>query len=196
MTQTPPSRRPGGRSARIEQAVLAAAHEELAAKGWAGFAMTEVAKRAGVHVTTLYRRWESPEQLAFAVALAGAEVGLPVPDTGSLAGDLTRFLSLLDAYLDTPLGAALLAALTAGTPADEAVLERFWSARMAVAGAIITRAQTRGEIPATAQAEEAITLAIAPLYFERIMRRRRLSAERIGGIARAVTAALSSRRSP
>ena len=58
-------RRPGGRTARVTRAILDAAVEEVMAAGYDGFTFDGVAERAGVHRTSVYRRW--PDKTALLV---------------------------------------------------------------------------------------------------------------------------------
>ena len=67
------TRRPGGRSARVRSAVLAATLEVLVETGYDGMTVDAVAARAGVHKTTVYRRWPTKAAL---VAAAAADRGL------------------------------------------------------------------------------------------------------------------------
>ena len=55
--------RPGGRTAKVRRAVLDAAIDELIAHGFHGLNMEQVAARAGVGKTTVYRRWRTPAGL-------------------------------------------------------------------------------------------------------------------------------------
>jgi DNA invertase Pin-like site-specific DNA recombinase len=41
----------------VREAVLGAAFAELDEHGYAGFSIEAVARRSGVHKTTIYRRW-------------------------------------------------------------------------------------------------------------------------------------------
>ena len=88
---TPTSTRPGGRSARVRAAVHRAAEELLAEGGPDAATVPAVAARAGVHATTIYRRWGSAAGLLSAVAVGRLTGGgeLVTPDTGTLRGDLT-----------------------------------------------------------------------------------------------------------
>ncbi|MFE7396817.1 TetR/AcrR family transcriptional regulator, partial [Streptomyces sp. NPDC057557] len=56
-TRPPTRRRPGGRTARIRKQVLDAVLSELGEHGYDGLTTDTVAARAGVHRTTVYRRW-------------------------------------------------------------------------------------------------------------------------------------------
>src|SRR5438094_8033869 len=84
-------RRPGGRRARIRQAVLDAAFAELGEKGYGGLSIEAVAQRSGVAKTTVYRRWPTRNELVADALDSRSDRYEPVPDTGSLRGDLTQF---------------------------------------------------------------------------------------------------------
>lgn len=80
----------GGRSDEVVRHVLDAAIAELARSGYAGFRMGEVAARAGVNRTTIYRRWPNRLVLVTAVVdrLRTPLHHNPLPDTGVLEQDL------------------------------------------------------------------------------------------------------------
>lgn len=84
-----PERRPGGRTARVRAQVLDAVRAELAEAGHEGLTVEGVAARAGVHRTTVYRRWRDVGGLLVDVIAAAGEMDWQPPDTGSLRGDLT-----------------------------------------------------------------------------------------------------------
>ena len=65
--------RPGGRTARTRAAVLAAVVGELAEHGWDQVSVESVAQRAGVHKTTVYRRWGDKNTLVTDVLTAAAD---------------------------------------------------------------------------------------------------------------------------
>ncbi len=80
----------GGRSDEVVRHVLDAAIVELARSGYAGFRMDEVAARAGVNRTTIYRRW--PNRVALVTAVVD-RLRAPLrhdrlPDSGTLERDL------------------------------------------------------------------------------------------------------------
>jgi AcrR family transcriptional regulator len=58
--------------------------------GYAGLNVDEVAERAAVAKTTLYRRWPTKDHLAIAVVTRMIPCPL-VPDTGDICHDLTEF---------------------------------------------------------------------------------------------------------
>jgi AcrR family transcriptional regulator len=81
------------RGDKLVSQVLRATLAEVARVGVSGLSMEEVAARAGVNKTTIYRRWPTPEALARAALVCASEVHSTTPDTGSLRGDLHAFAS-------------------------------------------------------------------------------------------------------
>jgi AcrR family transcriptional regulator len=76
----------------VVRRVLEAGLAELARSGYAGFRMDEVAARAGVNRTTIYRRWPNRRALVTAVVdrLRASLRDSPLPDTGTLERDLVE----------------------------------------------------------------------------------------------------------
>jgi AcrR family transcriptional regulator len=73
--------------AKVFRATLA----EVGRVGVEHLSIEEVAERADVNKTTIYRRWPTPEGLARAALACAAESNTSPPDTGSLRGDLRAF---------------------------------------------------------------------------------------------------------
>ena len=140
-------------------------------RGWDQFSIAEVASRAGVHETSIYRRWGTRERLATDALLTTGEQDLPVPDTGTLRGDLTGFATEISRYVSTPLGLALARAMATptGDPAIAEASARYFQTRFELASVIIHRAVARGEIPAGADAALALEMLIAPLHFRTLV---------------------------
>jgi AcrR family transcriptional regulator len=171
MTEVAVRRRPGGRSARVRQSVIDATLALLAEAGLDKLTVADIAERAGVHETSIRRRWHTKENLLGDALLNNSEQYLPIPDTGSLREDLVLFASELAAYLRTPLGRALLHAMTTAgeDPALAAARTAFWQARYELASAMIERAIARGEVPATVDSRLALEALIAPLNFRALL---------------------------
>ncbi|MFB4304129.1 TetR/AcrR family transcriptional regulator [Actinomadura sp. NTSP31] len=168
MTTGPGTVRPGGRTARVRAAVREATLAELAERGYAGFTVEGVATRSGVHKTTLYRRWADADGLiADALDLAAGEPW-PVPDTGTLDGDLHALAGLvLTGFTDPAAGPVARAFVQAAAQSPDAAraLHRFFARRHEQSAAIVERAIERGEAPAGTDPAEVVRLAVAPLYY-------------------------------
>ncbi len=171
MTETAVRRRPGGRSARVRQSVIDATLALLAEAGLDKLTVADIAERAEVHETSIRRRWCTKENLVADALLNNSAQHLPIPDTGSLREDLVSFASELAAYLRTPLGRALLHAMTTvgGDPALAEARTAFWQARYELASAMFDRAIARGEVPATVDGRLALETLIAPLNFRALL---------------------------
>ncbi|MET7143557.1 TetR/AcrR family transcriptional regulator [Xanthomonas sp. PPL139] len=168
--------RPGGRSARVRSSVFEAVLHALVTDGFEGLKIRDIAMRAGVNETSIYRRWGTRESLLCDVLIAHSEKCIPMPDTGGVRGDLTALANAIASYLDTPLGGALIRVLAVAV--DDAVVARareaFWRARYEAASVIITRAIARGELPESTNTQLVLEALIAPLHFRTLLTRRSL----------------------
>jgi AcrR family transcriptional regulator len=166
------NKRPGGRSARVRAAVLEATLEELANEGYTGLSFAAVARRAGVNKTTLYRRWGTRERLTLDALLELGRRRVPIPDTGSLRGDLFEYGAAIAASARTPEVEAIIRAIASIGDADEALREashRFWSARLELASQMVERAIARGEVPPETDAALVAESVIGPIYFRLLL---------------------------
>jgi AcrR family transcriptional regulator len=160
--------RPGGRSARVRAAVLAATLAELADRGYSGASLDDVAARAEVHKTTVYRRWRTKEALVLDAMLAQASQTVAVPDTGTLRGDLLELARRSAAIQTSPAGEAVIRAVAGeapGNPQIAAASRRFWAERLQLDRTILQRARDRGEIGAATLRRPVIEALLGPLYF-------------------------------
>ena len=168
-----PTQRPGGRTARVRAAVLAATGDVLAEHGLVGVDLTEVARRAGVGRTTVYRRWGTPAALVADLLEEMAEGSEPRTDTGTLVGDLEANALLVQRTLDDPRQGRLFAALIAAAITDRAAaeaLQRFYDVRIAEWAPCVDDAVARGELDPATDAGAVIRAVSAPLYYEHLTR--------------------------
>ncbi|WP_049580482.1 TetR/AcrR family transcriptional regulator [Streptomyces sp. SBT349] len=160
--------RPGGRTARVREAVLRAAGDALAEGGLAALDLADVARRAGVGRTTVYRRWSTVAGLVADLLVDMAEQSLPRSDTGSLLGDLTANARLVRRTLADRRQGALFKAVIAAATTDartEEALRRFYAVRVAEWAPCVRQAAERGEVPEDTDAEEVVRAVSAPLYY-------------------------------
>ncbi|MGW7429500.1 TetR/AcrR family transcriptional regulator [Streptomyces sp. NPDC054861] len=189
---TPGTVRPGGRTAKVRAAVLAATEDALAGAGFHALNMDHVAAAAGVGKTTVYRRWGSPVGLVTDLLRDMADRSLPASDTGSLAGDLRANATLVRHTLTDPRMGAVFRAVIAAAACDEecaAALNGFYRARLEEWAPVVERAAARGEVPAGTDGLELLRAVSAPLYYRFMITREPLGAD---DAERAVTAALTA----
>ena len=153
------------RGEHVRQNVLAAALEELAANGFDGATVAGVAKRSGVHETTVYRRWVTRENLFVAALLERSAEAIPAPDTGSTREDLLAMVRGVIAYAGSAEGTAVLRA--ALLPVDDAYAgarEAFWARRLHALSPVVTRGIERGDVRADIDARLLLEMLVAPIH--------------------------------
>jgi AcrR family transcriptional regulator len=139
------------RSSDLDQRILAAARDALAAGGYEALSMEAVARAAGVGKQTLYRRWPRRPLLVMDAVLPGVPPGQGQPDTGSLAGDLAAIVAE-QTRADQAVGQRLLRGLVADCLGEEDLTEvlraRLLLPRLRAVGVAAERAARRGELAA------------------------------------------------
>lgn len=163
--------RTGGRSARVREAILDATLDELIHRGYAALSVEAVASRAGVHKTTIYRRWPTLDDLLVDALTTWSLEALPVPDTGSIEADLLALGRELADVLNEGVGRQIAAfVLTAGLQSarlSEAT-RRYFDHQALRAIPTVTQAIDRGELPATCDANALLTTFRAPLFYRMV----------------------------
>ncbi|WP_221348092.1 TetR/AcrR family transcriptional regulator [Streptomyces beigongshangae] len=146
------------RSAEADAAILAATRAALVELGWSKLTLGDVATRAGVAKTTLYRRWAGKNELVVD-AVAALFDELELPDRGTLAADIEGVVIQFAAVLARPETRSGLMAVLAESTRDDALRERIRTSvvdrqkRLVLEGR--ARAQVRGELPPEADASDA-----------------------------------------
>ena len=186
--------RPGGRTAKVRAAVLAAAQEELTENGYAGLHLDKVATRAGVGRTTVYRRWGNPCGLLIDLLGELSDEWVRFEDTGSLEGDLRAMAGSLLTGLSQPQLWAVFESTIATATSDEVAAAdlRSYYDRQITAGAVaVERAIERGELPVGTDGPAVVQAVTAPFYYRLLVRREPLDARLA---EQAATAALAAAR--
>jgi AcrR family transcriptional regulator len=151
----------------VRAAVLAATLAELAAVGYAALTVEDVARRAGVHKTTIYRRWQDRDRLILDALTDHVAAEVPMPDTGTIEGDLLELARALVRWLQSTAGQAVIATMVSGVWQQPEIAEmrrRFYADRFQRAEPMIVRAIARGELPAGTNPAALIKAMIAPIY--------------------------------
>jgi AcrR family transcriptional regulator len=163
-----PAKRGRPRSERSHRAILEAANEILEERGFDDLTMDEVAQRAKVSKATIYRRWPTKGTLVFEAFSATFLERQPLPDTGSLRGDLLAALrGWIKAVKGTVTGRTLVGLI--GEVQRDPELAEVWRdhfvmpvrARHLV---MINRSVERGEISADVDSEVVLDLLFGSAY--------------------------------
>jgi AcrR family transcriptional regulator len=184
--------RPGGRSAAVNRAVLEATLAELVERGYGEMTFESIAARAGVHRSTLYRRWAGKAEVAADALLAHSAVAVPIPDTGSTLDDLEGLAMSIARNIGSPFGEGLVRALVSDAsrvPAVVAAAQTFWTERFALVREVVRRGITRGDLPADLDADAFIESLVSPLFFRLLVTGRALDAGEAVTAARRTTRA-------
>ena len=171
MTETvlpTPAPRGRPRSERAHQAILDAANELLEERGFVDLTIDEIAQRAGVSKTTIYRRWPTKGTLVFEAFSADFLNRQPRPDTGSLRGDL---LASLRAWIRVNKGTVkgrTLVGLIAEVQRDPELAEIWREDVIAPVRArhrtIVERAIDRGEVTPDTDPDVVLDMVYGPAY--------------------------------
>ncbi|MFI6577897.1 TetR/AcrR family transcriptional regulator C-terminal ligand-binding domain-containing protein [Nocardiopsis sp. NPDC050513] len=187
-SEEPGTRRPGGRTARVREAVLRAAGDALAEHGVDRLDLADVARRAEVGKTTVYRRWGTVPALVADLLEDMAEQSLPRVETGSLLEDLTANARLVRDTLADPRQGALFRAVIAAATCDDRTaraLHRFYATRIGEWAPCVDAAVGRGEVPPGTDAREVVRAVSAPLYYRALLSGDPLDSESAERAARA-----------
>jgi len=139
------------RGEELEQAILQAGWDQLVDAGYAGFTIDAVAERAHTSRSVIYRRWADRDELLDAAMSYGLNLGkMPLPDTGSLRGDMLTLLRQTNAARSSlaPLLSVLMGAYYADSGRTFADMRRraFGGRSGESIEKVLQRAIARGEV--------------------------------------------------
>lgn len=161
-----PARRQIGRGEKVRAAVISATVAELVESGFATLTVESVARRAGVHKTTVYRRWADRYALVLDSLTDRLAADIAVPDTGSIESDLDALARGLIAWLGSALGQALVATLpgVGNLPELEKLRVDVFRDRLRRGEAVVRAAVDRGELGSNIDPAQVIRTLVAPIY--------------------------------
>ncbi|MFG1925950.1 TetR/AcrR family transcriptional regulator [Cryptosporangium sp. NPDC048952] len=158
-----------GRSEAARAAVLEAADDLLAEKGFAGVTIEGIAARAGVAKQTIYRWWPSKVEILLDALGSDMVTALEPVDSGDLSGDLRRYLRRLARFLTGSDPGAVLRALVGQAQHDPDLAARLrvehlqpQREREAV---MLREAIARGELPAGFDVDLALDRLVGAVYY-------------------------------
>lgn len=161
----------GRRGEALRRAVLDATIDQIADHGIEAATIQAVAGRAGVHETSVYRRWKTRENLVLDALIDKTSRDIPVPDSGSLRGDLIALARSAAAFVQSPVGYAFLQAGVNAPRVQSGQLRAFWSARREAMSVVVQRAKQRGELDYDTDDQLMFEALVAPLHFRILLSR-------------------------
>ena len=163
-------KRPGGRTADVTRRINEAILDLMAEGGIEHCTFQNVAARAGIERSTLYRRNPDRWPTIMEAIIHLAERETANFNTGAFRTDLTGTLLNLSRVLNSSLGAPLMsvaAALQSGAAPGQA--EAFWASRQQHLAPMFEAAISRGELPADVDRDRLFAMAAGPIYFRKFI---------------------------
>ena len=180
-------KRPGGRTADVTRRINEAILELMAEGGIENCTFQNVAARAGIERSTLYRRNPDRWPTIMGAIIHLAERETATFRTGSFRTDLVGTLLNLARVLSSPLGGPLMsvaAALQGG--AAPGLGERFWESRQALLAPMFEAAIAGGELPTDVDRDRLFAMAAGPIYFRKFIASQPVSEEWVRGVVHQV----------
>ncbi|WP_127545257.1 TetR/AcrR family transcriptional regulator [Actinoplanes sp. OR16] len=180
----------------ITVAIRNAVMNELAEVGYGRLSIEAVARRAGVGKTAIYRRWSNKLEMVMEIVSDVAERKVPLPDTGSFAGDLELLMMIVSRALQHRIASQIIPDLMAEAARNPQIAETLQRAlrihQQALAEKLVGQAVTRGELPEGTDAGLAVDLMLGPLYWRLAIAREPIGDDYLEQLAQAVTGALKA----
>jgi AcrR family transcriptional regulator len=194
-----PKRAPAGAAVLrvdITAAIRNAVMNELAEVGYGRLSIEAVARRAGVGKTAVYRRWNNKLEMVLEIVSDVAGRAVPLPDTGSFAGDLQLLMMIVSRALQHRIASQIIPDLMAEAARNPKIAETLQKAlrthQQAVGDKLVGQAVARGELPPGADPELAVDLILGPLYWRLAVARTPITDSYLTALTAAVLAALRS----
>ncbi|MFI6600041.1 TetR/AcrR family transcriptional regulator [Nonomuraea sp. NPDC050536] len=182
------------RDPAVDEAIRVAALEMVRECGYRGVSMEGIAARSGVSKQAIYRRYRSKGEIILDVLIDTAG-HVPVPDTGTLRGDLEELLTVTFAAQRDVTG-MLNRALVTEALQDPDFAKQLWDRlivhRRALVRDLLTRARGRGEITRDVDDDALTDLVFGPMWYRLIFEHAPLDDAYARTLARAVTHAATA----
>ncbi|MEU8815554.1 TetR/AcrR family transcriptional regulator [Actinoplanes sp. NPDC048796] len=180
----------------ITVAIRNAVMNELAEVGYGRLSIEAVARRAGVGKTAIYRRWGNKLEMVLEIVSDVAGRSVPLPDTGSFAGDLQLIMMIVHRALQHRIASQIIPDLMAEAARNPQIAETLQTAlhthQQAVGDKLVGQAIARGELPEGTDPEIAVDMILGPLYWRLAVSRSPMPDDYLDKLTTAVTAALKS----
>ena len=174
------------RDARTDRAILVASLELIAEVGVHEFRMDDVAERARVGKSAIYRRYRSKDELVGAT-VAALVSEIDVPDTGDTREDIVALMyGAVDVYTD-PIRAAVMPSLVGAMQRrpdlSRTIREGFLTGRREALRDVLARGIARGDLAAELDMELALDVLGGPLFYRLLITGGPIDRELAEGVA-------------
>ncbi|GIG63317.1 TetR family transcriptional regulator [Longispora fulva] len=169
---TPPAH--ARRNEKSREAIIAAAFELCAERGFAATTIEAIAARAGVGKQTIYRWWGSKAEVLIEGVRIHRDASAGFPDTGDIRADMATQTGNVMRLFHTEFG-AIWRGLIAAAQTEEAAAEgvrRILRVSIDEGVARLERARELGQLRAGLDPELAIELLYGPIYHTWLLRTR------------------------
>ena len=193
-TTRKPSPEPTRRPALQERAIMRATLEELARSDYGGLSIEQVAARARVNKTTVYRHWPTKADLVRSALSSVAAAHDPGPSTGSVRRDLAVMAEKMVEFASSFEGQSLVRLRLLDNPQPElaAIASTLQASNAERRARILREAIARGEVRKDADPGLILDMLSGALHFLLFIKKRpvdgRLIARIVDGLLRGVLA--------
>ena len=143
----------------------------LAERGFTGASMESIAQTAGVGKDTLYRRWDSKEQLVQHLLTVLVDEGMPPrpPDDDPRIGLFLFLQDVVRLNTESDFGAIVAGVVgeSARNPELAAAFNTFWAGRRRIAGHYVR--EIVGDGPSSPDIERIVDQVVGPIYYRLLL---------------------------
>lgn len=173
--------RPGGRTERTKQAVAESVLSELS-EGNFSFSVSQIADKAGINRSTVYRRWPNRATLLHEGLLLNTS-NLKAPDYGDWEKDLRALAKELAKFTSNPIEVAINRALASSSdPELVALIVEYWTPLARQLAQPIINAQDRGDISKDLDPMTLFSLLLSPMMMAVVLTHEPLSSTKLENV--------------
>jgi AcrR family transcriptional regulator len=174
--RAPKGRAPHRRDEGARLAVLHAADDLLAERGFGGVTVEGIAARAGVAKQTIYRWWPSKADILLDTLIDDASHQLSPPGKGPVVDGARRYLRTFARFLTVEPAGQVLLALIGEAQHDPAVAaifrQRYLDPQRQRERELLERGIVAGELPAGLDVDAALDALLGPVLYRALTGRK------------------------
>lgn len=153
---------------RTRETVLRGTLALVADRGFGGLTIEEIAERANVAPSTIYRHWKGLDAVVLDAVEVEIQVDIDIPDTGSLRDDLVILMLEWSRVLRGDKYGAIAPHLISAAALDPKIRDaviKFGLEREAAEVTVLDRGVSRGDLPGHVDTRAALEFLTAPIFW-------------------------------